>query len=353
MEIFDTQTTIEKRSLKKIRKPFLNRNTPQSETELAVIEKPAPTFTQDEVNVLHKSFGFVEIKGKLYSSFGYLNPFLQQVNFRIQDTSPQKLVTLNFSFIDGVFKSTEESAQRLESYGCPDLNLWAERLRNYDQKHAAMMSDYYKLVASDDSEKIAKLRRAKTKAALACREIETTYSVFAKILSFSGEKSTDFLSVSYTQDFLQELGHASSEEFIEWTKINGPQVFTHNCSTYLEFSKGLFECPPFPENETVIIGHQYDPLVFDKSGQNKNLKAQYVSVFDPTPTGFFVSFYFILNYDDNNSDQVKNRRKESISDDIEEEVKEIEEIEPPIMNKNTANLCRSFKGTLMSLENLD
>jgi len=342
MEIIDTfeNHTTEKRSLKKIRKPFLNRNSPQSQTELVSLDNQGSNSTQEKVNVLHYCLGLVEVGGKLHASFGYLNSFVDQINFQVQDTSPQKLVTMNCNFLENSSKLYEESAQKLESYGCPDLLMWAERLRNYNKKHVEMMNDYYRLVTSSDTRKIANLRKAKTRAALVCREIENKYSNYSKVLSFSGQKSLDLLSISYNEGFLKELGHESAEEFIEWTKINGFQIFTHDCPTHLELSKGLFECSPFNVEETIVIGKEYDPLMFDRLGQNKNLKAQYIYVFEPTPQGFFISGYFVLNPEK----QETVMTKDFVVEQQEEKLKNFEK-------NSSAN--RSYKSTQMSLENLD
>jgi len=286
--------TTEKRSLKKVRRPNFNRNNLPAEQENSNKEEIDCLPVENNVQVLNKCMGLVEINGKILISVQYLNPFLKISNPRIENIFSFKAVTLNLNFKSECTTPWQKIVQKLESYGDAEHAGWAQRMRSYYEKRPKMMEEYIKLVASGSNKTLSNLRKAKTRAVLACREIETKYS-YRKLSTFAGKDGSDLLSISYSEDFIQALGHNTSEDFISWIKANGlPGAFDEDCPQHIQLAQDFFDLKAFHHNQTISSKPEYQTSIHTKDGQKKPITAQYIYVMDPTSEGFFISGYFII-----------------------------------------------------------
>jgi len=327
--INNPENTFEKRTLKKIRRPFLDHNISEAETEASADEASSQSNLEHKnVKVLQKCIGVVEIDGKIQVSMGFLSPYLEISDLRIEEVSPFKVVTMNLNFHTEVKIQWEDTVQRLLASQDPEQLMWANKILHYHQNRPQMIEEYLQLVNSDDNKNLAEVRKAKTRAVLACREIESKFA-YAKIVTFSGRESVELLSISFSEGFLKVLGFEALEEFIEYSKTKGlPQVYEGDLPAHLQLAKDILDFKIFGKNETVTIGPEYHPLIEDKDGNKKQVTGQYRYVLDPTSHGFFLSGYFIFkNFGlDQETTDFKNKdamEEEHVpSDPIKEENKE-------------------------------
>jgi len=281
---------IQKRALKKIRRPHVNHQDHQTEPEYDIENLPE----RDNVHIINKCIGIVGINGGIHVSMSYLNPVLKINEYHIDHTSHIRTVSIHLNIHSGPEVSYENTIQRLEAYGNPEQKAWAESIRGYVQNRPKMIEDFLRSANSQDHVLVANFKRAKARAISACKEIETKYS-FAKIVTFSSRESMDVLLLSYSEGFLQKLDYNTLEEFVEWTKDNGlPQVFNGDCPEHLQLAKDFFDFTIFEQNNNIAIGPEYSPTIFNKNDEIKNLKAQFIYVLEPSTEGFFISGYFIL-----------------------------------------------------------
>jgi len=155
------------------------------------------------------------------------------------------------------------------------------------------MTDYYKLVESNDPVVIESMQNSQIEARLACEEIERQYS-YKKLQAFSTLEGTEMLLSSFSEGFLQEMGY-SVEEFIESVKENGlPELFNKECGVHLDIAK------KFLDGTTLSSGpiqdwSEYITTIKDKNGHKKEVKFHFVNIIEPRPEGILTTGYFILN----------------------------------------------------------
>ena len=90
--------TTEKRSLRKVRRPNFHRNHHQTEPQTPPRDEGDQLPVENNIQILNKCMGLVEINGKILINVQYLNPFLKISNPRIEDIFSFKAVTLNLNF---------------------------------------------------------------------------------------------------------------------------------------------------------------------------------------------------------------------------------------------------------------
>ena len=285
-----------KRPLTKIRRPFLFRVPLESElSEPADTDQNSST-DSSQVNVLSKCLGLVEINKKILISLQYLNPFITINCSRIENVQNQKVVTMNITFnSDHLVPSWEDAVKRLESYEDKELGEWALWMRNYHENHSQVMSKYFEYLNSKDPQACIELRKAKKRAVLMCREIESKYS-YRRLLAFARKESTDLLSVSYNEGMMKEIGH-TPEEFLLWSKYNGlPGLFDRDCPGHLQVARNFFDFKALKKGEFVSRGPEYKVNIEDKEEKKHKMIAQYINVLDPAEGGFFLSGYLVIKY---------------------------------------------------------
>ncbi len=286
--------TTEKRSLKKVRRPNFHRNQHQTAPETPPRDEGDQLPVENNVQILNKCMGLVEINGKILINVQYLNPFLKISNPRIEDIFSFKAVTLNLNFKSEFVTPWQEVVKKLENFGDVEHKDWAQKMRNYYEKRPKCIAEYFKVVTSNDNKVISNLRKAKARAVLACREIETKYS-YRKLSMFVGRETTDLLSISYSEGLIKALGHETSEEFINWSKTNGlPGMFDDDCPEHLQLAQDFFSLKVFNASDSISSKHEYITFIHTKDGERKQITAQYIYVMDPSSEGCFVSGYFII-----------------------------------------------------------
>jgi len=283
-----------KRPLTKMRRPFLHRASSELDISESIDTDQTSSTNGLQINVLSKCLGLVEVNKKILISLQYLNSFSTINHARIENLPNQKAVTLNVAFnSDNNVPSWEEAAKRLESYEDEQLSGWAVWMRNHYLNHTKVMTNYFEYLNSKDPQACIDLRKAKKRAVLMCREIESKYS-FRKLLVFAKRDSTELLSVSYSEGILKELGH-TPEGFLLWTKYNGlPGMFDKDCPEHLQIARNFFDFKSLKKGEFVSKGEEYIVNLEDKNGKKHKILAQYIHILDPTEEGIFLSGYFII-----------------------------------------------------------
>lgn len=284
-----------KRTLKKVRRHFINRH-PNEEADSSIINPSSQYIISDQINVISTCFGLVEKDRKLCMGTQFLTPYFNiDPEITVQNDLPEiKAVTLNLQLSpNNSILPWQYTAKRLESYGDLDLAAWANRLRKYHENYPHIMAKYFELINSDDPQTSKSLRKAKNRAALACKEIESRHC-YRKLVSFSSKESTELLSSSYSEGLIKALGHNTVESFVSWTKSNGiPTLFESDCTDHLEIARKFYDCITL-NSGIVQEGPEYRTVLYDKEGNKREVLAQYVNILEPSSEGFFISGYFIL-----------------------------------------------------------
>ena len=290
--MINTENNInQKRTLTKVRKPFLNPSSNDQKSEPPITSNISLRNTR--IYILSVCLGLVELNGKIFVGTQFLNICHNIVKTTVENHLTFKVVAftleqkLEFSSI-----LIEENITRLELSESPHLVKWGQRIREYVAKFPKVMADYFDLLSSKDLEISKGLRRAKMRAEVACKEIENKY-MYRKFTIFASRELLRIVSSAYSEGLIKELGY-TLESFLENSKHNGlPTLCDKDFPPHINVAKKFIDCVAlsgsFYQEEP-----EFTTFLYNIKGSKTEIVAQYINILEPTPTGIFNFGYFVI-----------------------------------------------------------
>ena len=287
----ENQSPNKKKNLKKVRRAFLNKTADLNEVENEALIAPLPK--KNKSYMIASTLGLGVVDSKIHIDTRFLNVQYNINSISLQEQYCNKLVSLNLQIKEEIkSQSWEDATKVLEEQKDEVLHQWAQRIRNYYTVYPKLIKDYFDLMRTNNPKILMTLRKMKSRATVACREIEEKCT-YQKALFFSNQHSTELLASCYSEAFLKEIDY-TVDAFILHVKANGlPVIFESDSEKLLDVAKNYLEC-------TTLIGEpvqempEYSIHLFTCNGEKKNFLVQYTLVVEPTPEGIFVSGYFII-----------------------------------------------------------
>lgn len=278
--------------LKKVRRQFL-RKAVEEEPPPLLVDPQAHHISGTDVYAINYSVGLVEHKRKICIGPQYLNIHFNVKKSTLASTKQSKTAALDLCINENNPPvSWEYTVKRLESYGDLQFATWAHRIRNHYAKYSKVMSNYYDLLESNSPGFHETYKLTQHEAENACREIESNYS-YNKIVQFLKKDANELISSSYSEGFLEKIGH-TPDSFLSWSKINGlPKILNTDSPMYEDIIKEFLNCIPMITN-AIQEGPESESEIYHREGHKLKITAKCVTILDPTPEGIFYYFYLII-----------------------------------------------------------
>lgn len=297
MDTAGAPSQIGKRSVSKVRRPFLNKRTDENEPETA-IDSATKYITNNDVWLIATSIVNSKKDKKISTSIKFLNSHFNVKSITTGNHPRSKVVTLNLKVNQkNVSMPWEYMTKKLEAYDDIELLSMIKEFAKLHVGFTKAISTNFGLLPSDNPQSEVEMRKIKARAVKACREIENNMKSYHKSVFYISKGKANLLSLSYSEGLLKKLGY-TVDNFQSWSKSNGiPAIFDGQDMGYKEaVSKrffGFFECAKL-DGETLDLGPEFVMPVYRNEGRQREVGVKYISILDPLPDGIFLTGYTMV-----------------------------------------------------------